>query len=88
MSKEKQPFYKFKGFLAENGIKQKYLAEKLGISQESLSQKINRSGSVFTLDEVKIICDLLEISADDFFLNKTFQKREFRLSQTQPISIS
>lgn len=76
MSREKQPFYKFKGYLAENGIKQKDLAEQIGMSEVSLSQKINRSGSVFTLDEVKTVCELLDISADEFFLVRTFQKRE------------
>lgn len=76
MNRKKQPFYKFKGYLAENGIKQKDLAERIGMNEVSLSQKINRSGSVFTLDEVKTICDVLDISADDFFLTKTFQKRE------------
>ena len=76
MSQDKQPFYKLKGYLAENGIKQRDLAESIGISEVSLSQKINRSGSVFTLDEVKKICDVLHISADDFFLTRTFQKRE------------
>lgn len=76
MEPKKQPFYKFKGYLAENGIKQKDLAVKLGISEVSLSQKINRSGSKFTIDEVKSICDLLDISADEFFLIKVFQKRD------------
>lgn len=77
MSRKKQPFYKFKGYLVENGIKQKEVAAWLGISEVSVSQKINRSGSSFTLEEVKKICDRLDISADDFFLTKPFQKREF-----------
>ena len=76
MEKERQPFYKFKGYLAENGIKQKELASLLEISEVSLSQKINRSGSTFTLDEVKKICEAYDISADDFFLTRSFQKRE------------
>ena len=79
MNRKKQPFYKFKGYLAENGIKQKDLAERIGMNEVSLSQKINRSGSVFTLDEVKTICDELDISADDFFLTQTFQKREMMM---------
>ena len=76
MNQNKRPFYKFKGYLAENGIKQKELAERIGMNEVSLSQKINRSGSVFTLDEVKTICDVLDISADEFFLAPSFQKRE------------
>ncbi|MFD1203964.1 helix-turn-helix domain-containing protein [Sporosarcina contaminans] len=76
MSKGKKPFYKLKGYLAENGIKQKELAERIGMSEVSFSQKINRSGSVFTIDEVKLICETLGISADDFFLTMSFQKRD------------
>ena len=76
MENKKQPFYKFKGFLAENGIKQKDVALAIGMSDVSFSQKINRSGSSFSIEEVGAICDLLKISADDFFLIKSFQKRE------------
>jgi len=73
---KKQPFYKFKAYLVENNIKQKEIANAIGISEVSFSQKVNRSGSTFTLDEVQLICDILKISADDFFLIKPFQKRE------------
>lgn len=76
MTIEKKPFYKLKGYLAENGIKQKELAERIGMNEVSFSQKINRSGSVFTIDEVKLICETLGISADDFFLTMSFQKRD------------
>jgi len=76
VSVEKQPFYKLKGYLAENGIKQKDLALMIKMSEVSFSQKINRAGSTFSLDEVKAICDVLNISADDFFLTKSFHKRE------------
>ncbi|WP_313894917.1 helix-turn-helix transcriptional regulator [Psychrobacillus sp.] len=76
MNQNKKPFYKFKGYLAENGIKQREIAMRIGMNEVSFSQKINRSGSVFTIDEVKLICDELNISADDFFLTSPFQKRE------------
>lgn len=76
MTIEKKPFYRLKGYLAENGIKQRELAERIGMSEVSFSQKINRSGSVFTIDEVKLICETLGISADDFFLTMSFQKRD------------
>mgnify|MGYP000853289688 CR=1 FL=1 len=72
----KKPFYKLKGYLAENGIKQRDLARQIGMSEVSLSQKINRAGSTFTIDEVKKICEVLGISADDFFLTQSFQKWE------------
>lgn len=76
MEQKKKPFYKFKGYLAEHGIKQRDVAKMIGMNEVSFSQKINRAGSVFTLDEVKSICEVLDISADDFFLIKSFQKRE------------
>lgn len=79
MTQNKKPFYKLKGYLAENGIKHKVLADRVGMSEASFSQKINRSGSVFSLDEVMMICDELDISADDFFLTQTFQKRELEM---------
>lgn len=76
MAIEKKPFYKLKGYLAENGIKQRDLANRIGMSEVSLSQKINRAGSVFSIDEVTLICKTLGISADEFFLTSSFQKRD------------
>ena len=80
MDQTKKPFYKFKGYLAEHGIKQRDVAKAIGMNEVSFSQKINRAGSVFTLDEVKSICEVLDISADDFFLVKSFQKREVSMA--------
>lgn len=58
---------KFKAWLVENGIKQKDLAELLGITTENLNAKINGKQN-FTLAQVKQICEAYKISADIFFV--------------------
>ena len=58
---------KFKGFCAEHDIKQKEIAELLGIDISNVNQKMNNK-QPFTLEQVKILCDTYHISADDFFL--------------------
>lgn len=57
---------KFKGFLASNGIKQREVADLIGISQEAMSMKI--SGKMaFTVEQVRKICDRYGLSADLYF---------------------
>ena len=58
---------KFKGFCAEHSIRQKEIAELLGIDISNVNQKMNNK-QPFTLEQVKILCDTYHISADDFFL--------------------
>ena len=58
---------KFKGFCAEHGIRQKEIAELLGIDKSNVNLKLNNK-QPFTLEQVKILCDTYHISADDFFL--------------------
>lgn len=57
---------KFKAWLVENGIKQKDVADLLGISVENLNAKVNGKQN-FTLAQVKTICEKYGISADLFF---------------------
>lgn len=56
---------KFKAWLVENGIKQQEVAELLGIDISNANQKIN-GNQPFTFEQVKIICQKYEISADIF----------------------
>lgn len=58
---------KFKGYLAEHGIKQSEVAELLGIEPQNVNAKVNGRQD-FTLAQVKIICSHYGISADDFFV--------------------
>ena len=58
---------KFKGYCAENRIKQKELADLLGLSIQSVYKKVNGLQD-FTLSEIKILCSHYGISADYYFL--------------------
>lgn len=46
-----------------SGIKQKVLANKIGITQNSLSRKLNNK-SEFKLSEVEKLCALLDIESE------------------------
>lgn len=56
---------KFKGWLAENGIKQKEIAELLGIDISNLNEKVNGKQE-FTVPQIRTICQKYNISADIF----------------------
>ena len=65
---------KIKGRMTELEITQKAAAAKLGIDESTFNRKLNsRNGSVFSLQEVVQLADLLELSmeqkADYFFGN-------------------
>ena len=63
------PYNKFKGYLAERGIKHKDIAELIGTSATTFSKKINRNDADFTADELRLICSFYKISSDEFFLS-------------------
>lgn len=58
---------KFKGFCAERGIKQKEIADLLGITVTSVCRKLNGNES-FTIKQIKILCEHYKISAEEYFL--------------------
>ena len=58
---------KFKGYCAENKIKQSEIAEILKISVQSVNRKLN-ANEPFTLEQVKTLCKHYEISADEYFV--------------------
>lgn len=58
---------KFKGYCAENGIKQSEIAEILGITTQSVNRKLNGK-EPFKLSQVKILCEHYKISADEYFV--------------------
>lgn len=62
----------FKGWLAENNIKQTEIASVLNISLQSVNLKVNGKQD-FTLEQIAKICDKYDISAD-IFLPKKLQK--------------
>ena len=65
----------FKGWMAENNIRQSEIAELLDISLQSVNLKVNGKQD-FTLQQVKKICEHYNISADIFLPKK------LRLSNT------
>lgn len=65
----KAPYYKLLGALAECGIKHKEIAEMLGITPTTFSNKINRKNADFTAPEMKMICDRLGVDSNSIFLN-------------------
>lgn len=62
------PYLKFKAFLVENNISQSELARLLGKSKSAVNQNINGTGGDFSLEEVRLICQKYNISADEYFL--------------------
>lgn len=62
-----------RGALAEKGIKQTDISERLGISRQAVSYKLNGK-SALTVRDVSAICELLDATADDrnkiFFADK------------------
>jgi len=57
------PYQKLKALLMERNLKQKYLAELLGLSVVTINQKINGTLE-FTYSEVETICDDLKVSTE------------------------
>lgn len=61
---------KLRGIIVENGMTQKEVAEKLGMSQKTFYNKMKKG--VFGTDEVEKMVSVLSIEnpADIFFANK------------------
>lgn len=58
---------KFKGYCAENKIKQSEVAELLDITVQNVNRKMNGK-EPFTLEQVKTLCKHYGISADEYFV--------------------
>lgn len=58
---------KFKGYCAENKIKQSEIADILKITVQSVNRKLN-GREPFTLEQVKTLCEHFSISADEYFV--------------------
>ncbi|MDQ0169147.1 helix-turn-helix domain-containing protein [Paenibacillus tundrae] len=62
------PYTKFKAYLDECGVQQKYVAEMLGKSPSAFNQNLNGTGGDFSIAELRVLCENFKISADDYFL--------------------
>lgn len=67
------------GAIVASGMTQKKLAEKIGMSKNTINAKINGKGN-FDTEEIDKICDVLNINNDKekvlIFLSKPSQKRD------------
>lgn len=69
---------KVKGFLVENGIRQKDVANMLKMSISTFNNKLNGIGD-FTITDVKKMCTELEVEADIFFNDYVPKKQRKKL---------
>jgi DNA-binding Xre family transcriptional regulator len=63
----REPYSKFKGYLAENNIQQKEVAKTINISEATISKRLNGKGGDFTIQDLKKICNKFNIKAEIFF---------------------
>ncbi len=62
-----KPYHNLKGIIVSKGMKQKDIAEKLGIDKSTLSTKLNRyRGRDFTFSEASKLAELLGVKMEDF----------------------
>ena len=66
---------KLKGKMREKNITQAELADSIGIARSTINRKINNGGDDFSIEEVRLIAEALEISnteaVDIFLLRKS-----------------
>ncbi|NMB41002.1 MAG: helix-turn-helix transcriptional regulator [Firmicutes bacterium] len=56
---------KLKGKIVENGLTIGILAKKLGIDRSTLYRKLSDEGEMFTIKEANLICNILNLSAQE-----------------------
>lgn len=59
------PADRIRNYLRENGIKQKFIAEKIGMNMQTLSGKLNKHIRI-TADDIEKICGVLNCSPNTF----------------------
>ena len=67
-------YQKLRNFIDESKYSHKEVACMIGMTPARFSQKINKNKSNFTIDEASAICDVLDISMDDYFFNPNVSK--------------
>jgi transcriptional regulator with XRE-family HTH domain len=56
---------RIRGYLVENGIKQKYVAKMSGISESKLNLALNEKRHL-KFEEYEVICWVLNVGVDEF----------------------
>lgn len=67
VTRKYEPYNKLKGYLVENNIKQREVAEVVGLSVSHLNQKLNGTRGDFSATEIRLICKAYNISPLDYF---------------------
>ncbi|WP_323703166.1 helix-turn-helix transcriptional regulator [Staphylococcus nepalensis] len=75
----KQRYKELRLLLEREGIRHKEIANMIGMNPARFSQKINRNKSNFTIDEASAICNVLDISMDEYFFNKNVSKMKRKM---------
>ncbi|WP_218084120.1 helix-turn-helix domain-containing protein [Staphylococcus epidermidis] len=70
----KRRYQDLRNFIDESMYSHKDVANIIGMNPARFSLKINKNKSNFTIDEASAICDVLDISMDDYFLNHNSSK--------------
>lgn len=70
----KERHVKLRLLLEERGLKHQEVARMVGMKPSKFSQKINRNKSDFTLKEASLICNVLDISMDEYFFVQDVSK--------------
>ena len=66
---------KLRARIIEKGYKQESIAQKLGISAQSVNYKINNKRP-FTTDEMFVLCEILEIeNPRDYFFAQVVEEK-------------
>jgi len=63
------PGKRIKTYLDEHGIKQRYIAEKVGISLSTFNNKLNGKHGI-SADEIELVCGALNVSPELFIKPK------------------
>ena len=74
VERKRIPYLEFKHYLDSNNISQAYIGEIIGLKKSAVNQKINGTGGDFTVEEVKLICIELGISAQEYFFPELVSK--------------
>lgn len=68
--KRRAAYTKFKAWMAENDVKQRHLAELLGVSVAAVNARLNGAKGDFSMADVRKICEYYKISADNYFVQQ------------------
>ncbi|MCE5023450.1 helix-turn-helix transcriptional regulator [Staphylococcus simulans] len=78
----KKRYQDLRNFIDASQYSHKDVANMIGMHPARFSQKINKNKSNFTIDEASAICEVLNISMDEYFFNQNVSKMRCKTIQT------